>query len=116
MRTLLAALIGLSLLAAPAFAGDHHGGKEKKVSVQITITDTVKIGNKTLTPGKYVIVCDHETITFTLAETGKKITFPCRGKDLGSKSTSTEIHLSSNGGEKVVTTLFLEGSTIEHTF
>ncbi len=117
MRVFMVVLIAFCLMGVAFAADDHSNATEKKASDEITVSQAVKVGGKVLQAGRYRISCDRETITFEpVSGKGEKLTFPCRGKELATKASSTEMHLSVEGSDRVVSKLLLRGSNIEHAF
>ena len=117
MRVLLAVFLALGLTLMVGVAADNHSNStEKKASDEITISQPVRIGSATLPAGRYRIACNKEQITFEQNNGKEKFSFPCRGKDLGTKATATEVHLNVGPGEAVVSKVLLRGSNVEHVF
>jgi hypothetical protein len=118
MRVFSTLFLALALLVMVGVAAQDHGNDtEKKAADEISIAQAVKVGDKVLPAGRYRISCDRANITFErLAGKHEKTEFACKGKELGQKVSSTELHLNMQGSDAVVTRLLLRGSNIEHTF
>ena len=77
----------------------------------------MRVGTVTLKAGEYRVQCNRETIVFTPMEGGKQINFPCKGAELATPSTKTELHsVKDASGVEVLKKLLLKGSNVEHTF
>ena len=99
------------------FRSQEHN-KEKKATDEISISQPVMIGGQILQPGRYEVSCDTNEVTFTrISDNEKVLSLPCRGKDLGKRSESTEVHTDLNAqGVRVVSKLLIRGSNVEHVF
>jgi hypothetical protein len=118
-RNLLAIMIALALATGLSLiAQDHSNMAEKKASDEITLSMAVKVGKDTLEAGKYRIFCNREKMSFTRVSDGKKVLeVECKGKDLGQKSETTEVHTAlDRSGARFVEKLYLRGSNVEHVF
>ena len=117
MTKIWLAVLVLSLAAGTTLAAQEHN-KEKKATDEITISQPIMIGGQVLAPGRYEVSCDTNEVTFTrVSDHEKVLSLPCKGKDLGKKSETTEIHTDLNAqGVRVVSKLLIHGSNVEHVF
>lgn len=118
MRYFLSLFILVCLIAVVGLTGQERpNAAEKKASDELTIGDPVKIAGQDVPAGRYRVTCDRGQVTFE-AITGKnnKFTFPCKGKQLEKKAGATQLRLNVEGKDRVVTSLLLRGSAVEHTF
>ena len=115
MKRFWIVLAVLALVAVPLAAQEH--AKEKKASSELVISMAVKIGGNQLEPGRYRLACDRTEVSITRLEDGKKITLPCKGKEMERKAEATELYTDlDKDGVRVVEKLLIRGSNVEHTF
>ena len=112
MKKLSIVLIAMAMIALPLAAQEHHAGK--KVKDEITLGAKVIVSGQTLEPGKYVIECDHKDLVFIRASDGKKIAFPCNGREMSKNADTTELYTVDKNGVRVATRLLLKGSPVDH--
>ena len=117
MRKSLLVIASLLVVSA-VVAAQHLNTKETPVKGDLTVASDVMLGTTLLKAGDYKVSCDRETISFSDANTGKKVfKAPCKGRELSEVSKETTIHVTADkSGTKIVDKLLLKGSNIEHVF
>jgi hypothetical protein len=118
MRKFLLIAASLVALSAVVVAQQHLNSHEIPVKGTLTVTADVMIGTSTLKEGTYNYRCDRENITFANPNSGKTVlSVPCRGRELPAPVDVTTMTVKVDpSGKRVVTTLLLKGSNIEHVF
>ncbi len=117
MRKLLSIVVGLVLVSA-VVAAQHSNMKETPLKADLSLSADVQFGPNLLKAGDYKVKCDRETITFSLADSGKKVLeVPCKGREMKEASTVTEVHITMQpSGVRKCDNMLLKGSPIEHVF
>jgi hypothetical protein len=117
MRRAFVFVSAILLAGGFVFAQTHSNMTEKTVKADFNLSSDVRVGTTILRAGEYRVQCNRETITFTPAEGGKPVKFPCKGAELSKPSARTELHfVKDEVGVTVLEKLLLKGSTVEHTF
>jgi hypothetical protein len=118
MRKLLLIAASLVVVSAVAVAQQHNNSYEVPVKGTLTVNGDVMLGTSMLKEGIYSYRCDRENITFVNPNSGKTaLKVPCKGRELPTPSPVTTMSTKTDpSGKRIVTTLLLKGSNIEHVF
>lgn len=121
---LILSFLLVTVTGAIIMAHTHDNAVEKKAMDEVQISSDVMVAGKLLKAGRYQIACDTKTVKFSIVNEGpgtfitvnKVLEFPCEGNQLTEKRNATEMKMPPNkDGVKVLQTLYVRGSNVEHT-
>jgi hypothetical protein len=118
MRKLFVLAVGVVMAGGLLLAQTHSNATERKTSIEMTLSTDLRVGNTVLKADEYIVSCDREQVTFTRKRDRKKmVVVECKGTELAKRSEDTRTGTTvDSSGVRVLQTLIMAGSNIEHTF
>lgn len=118
MKTVVAALAFVAVVAFPAFAAAQGVHSEKSAKTDLHVSEPIVVGTQTLGVGDYTFQCveiDGQHYLVVKASEGEEVArVPCEPEQMTAKITVSDFRSIVRDGKRYLTAVRIKGETVAH--